>query len=157
MIYMRQALKNAEKAFKINEIPVGCVIVCENKIISQSYNQRNKKNNVLYHAEIIAINRACKKLNDWRLENCILYSTLEPCAMCAGAILQARIKKIIFGCYNYKFGCAGSVINLFEQEKFNHKVGIISGLMQNECESVLKKFFKALRETKKIEQKEILS
>ena len=125
MIYMRQALKNAKKAFKINEIPVGCVIVCENKIISQGYNQRNKKNNVLYHAEIIAINKACKKINDWRLENCILYSTLEPCAMCAGAILQARIKKIIFGCHNHKFGCAGSVINLFEQEKFNHKVEII--------------------------------
>ena len=148
MIYMREALKNANKAMKINEIPVGCIITYENKIISHGYNQRNKKNNVLYHAEIIAINKACKKLNDWRLENCILYSTLEPCAMCAGAILQARIKKIIFGCYNYKFGCAGSVINLFEQKRFNHRVEIISGVMQNECEIILKEFFKALRKNK---------
>ena len=148
MIYMREALKNANKAMKINEIPVGCIITYENKIISHGYNQRNKKNNVLYHAEIIAINKACKKLNDWRLENCILYSTLEPCAMCAGAILQARIKKIIFGCYNYKFGCAGSVINLFEQKQFNHRVEIISGVMQNECEIILKEFFKAIRKNK---------
>lgn len=145
MIYMREALKKAKKAFKINEIPVGCIITCDNKIISRGYNQRNKKNNVLYHAEIIAINRACKKLNDWRLENCILYSTLEPCAMCAGAILQARIEKIVFGCHNYKFGCAGSVINLFEEKKFNHKVEVVSGIMQNECEILLQEFFRGLR------------
>jgi len=151
MIYMRQALKNAKKAFKINEVPIGCVIVYNNKIIAQGYNQRNKKNNVLYHAEIIAINRACKKLNSWRLENCILYVTVEPCAMCAGAIIQARIPKVIFGCENKKFGCGGSIINLFDQEKFkfNHKVNISSGLLKDECQAILKDFFFDLRSRSK--------
>lgn len=146
MIYMRQALQNAQKAFELNEIPVGCVIVCENKIIAEAFNQRNCKNNVLFHAEIIAINEACSKLNSWRLENCILYVTVEPCAMCAGAILQARIPKIIFGCKNKKAGCAGSVLNILDEKNFNHQVQIISGLLKDECQEIMSNFFKNLRQ-----------
>lgn len=145
MIYMKQALFNAQKAFEIEEVPVGCVIVNENRVIAEGFNKRNYKNNVLYHAEIIAINEACTKLKNWRLENCVLYVTVEPCAMCAGAILQARISKLVFGCKNEKAGCAGSVLNILDKKKFNHQVEIISGIMENECREIMSKFFRNLR------------
>jgi len=149
MIFMQRAILNARRALKLNEVPVGCVIVLENKIIAEGFNTRNLKQNVLYHAEIIAINKACKKLNTWRLENTSLYVTLEPCAMCAGAILQARISKIFFGVKNKKSGCAGSVLNILDHENFNHRVKIISGLMEQECSELIKFFFKNLREQNK--------
>jgi Cytosine/adenosine deaminases len=148
MIFMQQALVNAKKAFDIGEVPIGCVIVRDEKIIAQAFNMRNIQNNVLYHAEILAINQACQKLKSWRLENCILYVTVEPCAMCAGAILQSRIPKIVFGCENKKAGCAGSVLNILNEKKFNHQTQIISGIMKDECSKIMSEFFKSLRNHK---------
>lgn len=148
MIFMQQALVNAKKAFDIGEVPIGCVIVRNEKIIAQAFNMRNTQNNVLYHAEILAINQACQKLKSWRLEDCILYVTVEPCAMCAGAILQARIPKIVFGCENKKAGCAGSVLNILNEKKFNHQTQIVSGIMKDECSKIMSEFFKSLRNYK---------
>lgn len=148
MIFMQQALVNAKKAFDIGEVPIGCVIVRNEKIIAQAFNMRNTQNNVLYHAEILAINQACKKLKSWRLEDCILYVTVEPCAMCAGAILQSRIPKIVFGCENKKAGCAGSVLNILNEKKFNHQTQIVSGIMKDECSKIMSEFFKSLRNYK---------
>ncbi len=142
---MKLALADAQKAFDINEIPVGCVITSQNQIISHAFNKRNILNNVLAHAEIIAINEACQKLKSWRLEDCTLYVTVEPCAMCAGAILQARIPKIVFGCMNKKAGCAGSILNLLDNQNFNHRVQIISGVMEDECKNIIQNFFTHLR------------
>ena len=149
MIFMRRALENAEKAFKLGEVPVGCVIVKDKIIIAESFNQRNQKNNALCHAEILAINIACKKLNSWRLEDCDLYVTVEPCAMCAGAIIQARIKKVFFGTENKKAGCAGSILNILCEKRFNHQTEIISGIMRQECSELMSKFFRELRNNKK--------
>lgn len=148
MIFMQQALVNAKKAFDIGEVPIGCVIVRNEKIIAQAFNMRNTQNNVLYHAEILAINQACKKLKSWRLEDCILYVTVEPCAMCAGAILQSRIPKIVFGCENKKAGCAGSILNILNEKKFNHQTQIVSGIMKDECSKIMSEFFKSLRNHK---------
>lgn len=145
---MEQALANAKKAFDSGEVPVGCVIVQNEKIIAQAFNQRNFKNNVLCHAEILAINDACHKLNSWRLEDCTIYITVEPCAMCAGAILQARIPKVVFGTENKKAGCAGSIVNLLDEKKFNHQCQIISGIMKNECAQLMEDFFRNLRNKK---------
>jgi tRNA(adenine34) deaminase len=143
---MSRAIKLASRSLKLNEVPVGCVVVKDdNIIIGKGFNTRNKKQNAILHAEIIAIDKACKKLNSWRLEDCSIYTTLEPCAMCAGAILQARIKKLIYGAKNKKFGCAGSVMNFLEDNKFNHKVKILSGINKSECENIIKKFFIDLR------------
>ena len=149
MIFMRRALENAEKAFKLGEVPVGCVIVKDKIIIAESFNQRNQKNNALCHAEILAINIACQKLNSWRLEDCDLYVTVEPCAMCAGAIIQARIKKVFFGTENKKAGCAGSILNILCEKRFNHQTEIISGIMRQECSELMSKFFHELRDKKK--------
>jgi tRNA(adenine34) deaminase len=143
--YMREALKQAKKAFKIGEVPIGCVIVHEDKIIARAYNKRNIKKNALAHAEIIAINKASKIIGDWRLEGCTMYVTVEPCQMCSGAIVQARMDRVVIGTMNKKAGCAGSIINLLQMDEFNHKVDIISGVLEEECSQIMKDFFKNLR------------
>lgn len=146
---MLQALKQAKKAALENEVPVGCVIVYQDKIISKAYNKRNQTNNALDHAELIAIKKACKKLNTWILEDASIYITLEPCLMCSGAILQSRIKNLYFGAYEPKFGAAGSIINVFEEEKFNHRVNVQGGILEKECSDILKSFFQNMRVDKK--------
>lgn len=146
---MLQALKQAKKAALENEVPVGCVIVYQDKIISKAYNKRNQTNNALDHAELIAIKKACKKLNTWILEDASIYITLEPCLMCSGAILQSRIKNLYFGAYEPKFGAAGSIINVFEEEKFNHHVNVLGGILEKECSDILKSFFQNMRVDKK--------
>ena len=142
--YMKSALKEAKKAGLIDEIPVGCVIVKDDKVIARGYNKRETKNNSLAHAEIIAIDKACKKLNSWRLDDCKMYITLEPCLMCSGAIIQSRIKEVIYGAKDYRFGCHESFINVFDL-KFNHKVDIKGSILENECQMIIKDFFKKLR------------
>ena len=146
---MLQALEQAKKAALENEVPVGCVIVYQDKIISKAYNKRNQTNNALDHAELIAIKKACKKLNTWILEDASIYITLEPCLMCSGAILQSRIKNLYFGAYEPKFGAAGSIINVFEEEKFNHHVNVQGGILEKECSDILKSFFQNMRVDKK--------
>ena len=147
--FMKQALKEAEKAYKKLEVPVGAVIVKDGKIIARGYNQKETKKDTTKHAEIIAIQKASKKLGSWRLIDCEMYVTLEPCSMCAGAIINSRLKKIYIGTRDEKTGAVGSVLNLLEDYKFNHKVEIESGIMQKECEKILKDFFKELRKNKK--------
>ena len=146
--YMRAAIGQARKAGAIGEVPIGCVIVYEDKIIARGYNRRTIDKNVLSHAEIIAIKKACKKVGDWRLEGCTMYVTLEPCPMCAGAIVQARIPKVVIGCMNPKAGCAGSVLDLLHEDGFNHQVEMENGVLEEECSRLMKDFFKALREKK---------
>ena len=146
--YMREALKEAEKAKKLNEVPIGCVIVNDGKIIGRGYNRRMKDKNTLSHAELNAIKKASKKLKDWRLDDCEMYVTTEPCQMCAGAIVQSRIKKVYIGCMNPKAGCAGSIMNLLQVEEFNHQVEIESGVLEEECSGILKDYFKELRNNK---------
>lgn len=143
--YMRAALNQAKKALLLGEVPIGCVIVCEDKIIARGYNRRNTDKNTLSHAELTAIRRASKKIGDWRLEDCTLYVTLEPCQMCSGAIVQARIPQVVIGCMNPKAGCAGSILNLLEMPEFNHQVQVTRGVLEEECSAILKQFFKDLR------------
>lgn len=143
--FMREALKEAEKAEKLNEVPIGCVIVKDNIIIGRGYNRRMKDKNTLSHAELNAIKKASKKLKDWRLDDCEMYVTTEPCQMCSGAIVQARIKKVYIGCMNPKAGCAGSIMNLLQVEEFNHQVEIESGVLEEECSKMLTDYFKQLR------------
>lgn len=147
--YMKQALLQAKKASAIGETPIGAVIVRDGKIISRGYNKRETKKNSLCHAEISSINKACKKLGGWRLPGCTLYVTLEPCCMCSGAIIQSRIENVYFGAYDYKSGCAGSVINMFEKGLFNHNVKISGGILEDECSAILSDFFKELRKKKR--------
>ena len=147
--YMKEAIKQAKKAAVIGDVPIGCVIVEDDKIIARAYNQRNKKKTTLAHAELLAIQKASKKVNDWRLEDCTMYITLEPCQMCAGAIVQARIPKVVIGAMNPKAGCAGSVLNILQIDKFNHHVEIERGLLEAECSQMLSDFFKELRRRKK--------
>lgn len=147
--YMNEALKQAKKAKKINEVPIGCVIVHNGKIIARGYNRRNTDKSTLAHAEIIAIRKAGKTIGDWRLEDCVMYVTLEPCPMCAGAIVQARIPRVVMGTMNSKAGCAGSVINILQLEKLNHQVEIEKGILQEECQKIMQDFFKELRISKK--------
>lgn len=147
--YMREAIRQAKKAEKIDEVPIGCVIVYEDKIIARGYNRRNIDKNTLAHAELSAIKKASKKLGDWRLEGCTMYVTLEPCQMCAGAIVQARIGKVVIGCMNPKAGCAGSVLNLLQIPAFNHQTELECGVLGEECSQMLSEFFKRLREQKK--------
>lgn len=147
--YMREAIRQAKKAYEKEETPIGCVIVHEGKIIARGYNKRNAKKNTLAHAEISAINKASKVLGDWRLEECTMYVTLEPCPMCAGAIVQARIPKVVIGSMNPKAGCAGSVVNLLQMDGFNHRVEIESGVLGEECSQLMSGFFKELRLKKK--------
>ena len=147
--YMKAALKEAEKAYNLLEIPVGAVIVKDRKIIARAHNQKETKNDTTKHAEILAIQKASKKLNSWRLIDCEMYVTLEPCTMCAGAIINSRIKKVYYGTEDQKTGACGSVLNLFEDYTFNHKVETEKNILQKECENILKRFFKELRESKK--------
>lgn len=143
--YMKEALKQAKKAYALGEVPIGCVIVHEGKIIGRGYNRRNTDKNSLAHAEITAINKASKVIGDWRLEECTLYVTLEPCQMCAGAIVQARIPEVVMGCMNPKAGCAGSILNILEMPQFNHQVKVTRGILEAECSQMLKTFFEELR------------
>lgn len=143
--YMREALKQAKKAYALGEVPIGCVIVHAGRIIGRGYNRRNTDKNTLSHAEITAINKASKKIGDWRLEDCTLYVTLEPCQMCAGAIVQARIPEVVLGCMNPKAGCAGSVLNILENQAFNHQVSVTKGVLEQECSDMLRIFFAELR------------
>lgn len=143
--YMREAIRLAKKAYQNGDVPIGCVIVYEDKIIGRGYNRRNKDKTTLAHAEILAIKKASKFMGDWRLEECRMYVTLEPCQMCAGAILQARIPEVVIGCMNPKAGCAGSVINLLNMDGFNHRVDITKGVLEDECSSLMKEFFADLR------------
>lgn len=147
--FMKQAVKQAKKAYDKLETPIGCVIVHEDKIIARGYNKRNMKKNTLAHAEILAINKASKVLGDWRLEDCTMYVTLEPCPMCAGAIVQARIPRLVIGSMNPKAGCAGSVLNLLQQNGLNHQVEITKGVLAEECSGLMTSFFRELRKKKK--------
>ena len=153
--YMKEAIRQAKKAAAVGDVPIGCVIVHEDKIIARAYNQRNKKKTTLAHAELLAIQKASKKLEDWRLEECTMYITLEPCQMCAGAIVQARIDEVVIGSMNPKAGCAGSVLNLLDIPAFNHQVHITKGILEEECSQMLSGFFKELRE-KKRKNKEVV-
>lgn len=148
--YMKMALKEAKKAYKLGEVPIGCVIVYEDKIIGKGYNRRNTDKSTLSHAEITAIKKASKVIGDWRLEDCTLYVTLEPCQMCSGAIVQARIPTVVMGCMNPKAGCAGSIINILDMPEFNHQVHTIRGILEEECSQMLTTFFKELRIKKKL-------
>ena len=143
--YMKEALKQAKKAYLLGEVPIGCVIVYEGKIIGRGYNRRNTDKNTLSHAEITAIRKASKKMGDWRLEGCTLYVTLEPCQMCSGAIVQARITEVVMGCMNPKAGCWGSILNILEMPQFNHQVKVTRGILGEECSRMLTTFFKELR------------
>ncbi len=147
--FMKEAIKQAQKAYNKQEIPVGAVIVKNNKIIARAYNKKEETKTATHHAEILAIQKASKKLGSWRLTGCEMYVTLEPCSMCAGALIQARIKKVYIGTMDEKTGSCGSVLNLLEDFTFNHKVEIETGIMQKECENILKNFFKDLRKSKK--------
>lgn len=145
--FMEEAYKEALKAYDIKEVPIGCIIVYDNKIIAKAHNKRNLEKNALYHAEILAINEACKYMEDWRLEDCTIFVTVEPCAMCSGAILQSRIKELVFGTENKKAGCCGSVINILNNNNFNHQVIIKEKVLNEKCEKLMKDFFKELRKS----------
>ena len=153
--YMKEAIRQAKKARALEEVPIGCVIVCNGQIIARGYNRRNADKTVLSHAEVTSIKKACKKEGDWRLEDCTLYITLEPCQMCAGALMQSRIDRVVIGSMNPKAGCAGSVLNLLEMDGFNHKVEVIRGVLQEECSIMLSDFFRELREKKKMLKKSL--
>ena len=147
--FMKEAIRQAKKAEALEEVPIGCVIVHEGKIIARGYNRRNTDKNTLSHAELNAIRKASKKLGDWRLEGCTMYVTLEPCQMCSGAIVQSRMTRVVVGCMNPKAGCAGSILNLLDIPEFNHKVELTTGVMEEECSQMMKSFFKELREARK--------
>lgn len=147
--FMKEAIKQAKKAYAIGEVPIGCVIVHDGKIIGRGYNRRTIDKNTLAHAELMAIRKASKKMDDWRLEECTMYVTLEPCQMCSGAIVQSRMTRVVVGCMNPKAGCAGSILNLLQMEEFNHQVELETGVLEEECSQMMKTFFKELREAKK--------
>lgn len=148
--YMKMAIKLAKKAADMGEVPIGCVIVYEGKVIARGYNRRTMDKSTLSHAEILAIKNASKVVGDWRLEGCTMYVTLEPCQMCAGAIIQARMDKVVIGCMNSKAGCAGSVLNILEHEGFNHQAVVERGVLEEECSILLKEFFSNLRKRLKV-------
>ncbi len=143
--YMKEAIRQAKKALALNEVPIGCVIVYQDRIIARGYNRRKTDKNTLAHAELNAIRKASKKLGDWRLEGCTIYVTLEPCQMCSGAIVQARMDRLVIGCMSPKSGCAGSILNLLQMDAFNHKVEIKKGVLETECSDMLSGFFVNLR------------
>jgi len=143
--FMNEALNLAKEALDMNEVPIGCVIVYGEEIIGRGKNRRNTDKNPLCHAEIIAINEAASFMNDWRLQDCTLYVTVEPCPMCAGAIIQARIPKVVYGAKNPKAGAAGSVLNLLQQDGLNHKAEVVSGVLEEESMFLMKDFFKRFR------------
>ena len=152
--YMKEALRQAKKASEAGDVPIGCVIVHEDKIIARGYNKRNQQKTALGHAEIVAIRKASKKLGDWRLEECTMYVTLEPCPMCAGAIVQARIPKVVIGAMNPKAGCAGSILDLLQEKRFNHQVDKVIGVLQEQCSQMMQDFFRELRRQKKTQKEQ---
>lgn len=152
---MKEAIRQAKKAEAIGDVPIGCVIVSEGRIIARGYNKRNKNKTVLAHAELLAMSKACKKTGDWRLEDCTMYITLEPCQMCAGAIVQARIPRVVIGSMNPKAGCGGSVLNLLQMKEFNHQVEVTRGVLEEECSEMLSAFFRKLRQKKKEKKAEV--
>ena len=147
---MKEALRQAKKAEKLREVPIGCVIVKDGKIIARGYNRRNTDKNTLAHAELQAIRKASKAVGDWRLEECTMYITLEPCQMCAGAIVQARIPRVVIGSMNSKAGCAGSVLNLLKEPGFNHQAQVVTGILEEECSEMMSGFFTELRKKKRL-------
>ena len=149
--YMKAAIAQAKKARKLLETPIGCVIVRDGRIIARGYNRRNTEHNTLAHAEIKAIKKACRIVGDWRLEGCTMYVTLEPCPMCAGALVQSRIDKVVIGAMNPKAGCAGSVMNILDTQGLNHRVDIETGVLREECAALMSDFFKELRQSKKLQ------
>ncbi len=154
--YMREALKLARKAASLGEVPIGCVIVCDGKIIGRGYNRRKTSHSTLAHAELEAIRKACRVTGDWRLEGSTMYITLEPCQMCSGAIVQARIDRVVIGTDNPKAGCAGSIIDLLQMREFNHQVEKINGVLQEECRDILQAFFRDMRaREKKVKEENI--
>lgn len=150
--YMKEAIRQAKKAYALGEVPIGCVIVYQDSIIGRGYNRRNTNKNTLAHAEITAINKASRKIGDWRLEDCTLYVTLEPCQMCAGAIVQARVSRVVMGSMNPKAGCGGSILNLLQMPSFNHQAEVTKGVLEEECSHMLTSFFKELRQRNKAEK-----
>ncbi len=151
--YMKEAYRQAKKAYALGEVPIGCVIVYEDRIIARGYNRRNTDKNTLCHAEITAIRKASRVVGDWRLEGCTMYVTLEPCQMCAGAIVQSRMTRVVMASMNPKAGCGGSILNLLEMPQFNHQVQVTRGVLEEECSALLKTFFKELRVRVKEEKK----
>ena len=151
---MKEAIRQARKAEAIGDVPIGCVIVSDGKIIARGYNKRNKNKTVLAHAELLAMSKACKKAGDWRLEECTMYITLEPCQMCAGAIVQARIPRVVIGSMNPKAGCGGSILNLLQMEEFNHQVDVTRGVLEEECSRMLSDFVRNLRRKQKEAKKQ---
>lgn len=147
--FMNLALKQAKKAENIDEVPVGAVVVLDNKVIATGYNKKNANKNSILHAEIVALNKAMKKLDDWHLNNCTLFVTLEPCPMCAGACINSRIGKIVFGAYDLKAGCCGSLYNLPEDKRFNHRPKVVGGIKQKECAEILSAYFLSKRKSAK--------
>ena len=150
--YMKEALKAAQDAYDAGEVPIGAVIVHNGEIIGRGFNRRNTEGNPLCHAEIIAINEAAHFMGDWRIEECTMYVTVEPCPMCAGAIVQARIPRVVYGAKNPKAGCAGSVIDVLNEPKLNHQVDVTEGVLKEECAAIMKEFFKRFRKKEKKEE-----
>ena len=153
--FMKEAIRQAKKAEAIGDVPIGCVIVRDDRIIARGYNKRNRNKTVLAHAELLAMSKACKKAGDWRLEDCTMYITLEPCQMCAGAIVQARIPRVVIGSMNPKAGCGGSILNLLQMKEFNHQVEVTRGDLEEECSEMLSAFFRKLRQKKKEKKAEV--
>lgn len=153
--FMKEAIRQAKKAEAIGDVPIGCVIVRDGRIIARGYNKRNKNKTVLAHAELLAMSKACRKAGDWRLEDCTMYITLEPCQMCAGAIVQARIPRVVIGSMNPKAGCGGSILNLLQMKEFNHQVKVTRGVLEEECSEMLSAFFRKLRQKKKEKKAEV--
>ena len=151
--YMKKALHQAKRAAALGEIPIGCIIVSDGKVIARGFNERRTKHTTLAHAEMTAIDRASKKLGDWRLEGCTMYVTLEPCQMCSGALVQSRIDRVVIGTMNPKAGCSGSILNVLQNPQFNHQVEVTAGVLQEECSSLLSDFFVGLRVRVKEEKK----
>jgi tRNA(adenine34) deaminase len=150
--YMRLAIEEAKKAEEIGEVPIGAVIVLDGKVIARAHNLRERDQRSIAHAELLAIDEACKSIGSWRLEGATLYVTLEPCAMCAGAIVLSRIKKVVFGASDPKGGCAGTLMNLLQEERFNHQAEVVSGVLKEECGEILSGFFRKIRMKKKQEK-----
>lgn len=154
--YMYEAIEEAKKAEEIDEVPIGAVLVLEGKIIARAHNLRETRQNALAHAELLAIDEACQKLGTWRLENAVLYVTLEPCPMCSGAIILSRIKRVVYGAKDPKGGCAGTFMNIPEDERFNHQSEVVSGVLEQECGQLLSDFFRKIRDRKKAAKKQSL-
>lgn len=153
IFFMNKALEQANKAYKKNEVPVGAIVVKDEKIIASAYNKRETRQNALYHAEILAINKACKKLKSFRLDTCTMYVTLEPCPMCSGAIVNARLKKVYYGCPDLNYGCCGSKYNFLQDKNFEHLVDVEGGILKDECSTLIKNFFVEVRNKKKQQKK----